>query len=156
MATTKQSVYTVVFTGGPCAGKTSALEFVMKSLQAMGYRVYTVPEIPTILMSNGPRYPGYNQGGSNEKLFVFETNLLNLQLSIENSFGGIAETEDAPTVIIHDRGLLDVKAYLPEEMWHSILSRNGWTEEKFLGRYNAVLHLVTAADGAEKFLHYGQ
>ena len=49
---------------------------------------------------------------------------------------------------------MDPAAYLPTEQWQGILKRNGFTEEDFLSRYDLVLHLVTAADGAEKFYVY--
>jgi len=136
-----------VFTGGPCGGKSSALEWVSKSLKEMGYVVYCVPEVPTILMSGGPRYPGLHP----IKLPIFEKHLLQLQIAMEEAFRGIAQTEEHPVVIVQDRGLLDIKAYLPEDMWKSILSANNWKEEDFFKRYDAIIHLVTAADGAEKF-----
>ena len=54
-------------------------------------------------------------------------------------------------MVVMDRGLLDIKAYLPEEQWSSILAAQNLDEQALLGRYDMVLHLVTAADGAEKF-----
>ena len=37
----------VVLTGGPCAGKTTALAKVVEHFSNLGYQVYTVPEVPT-------------------------------------------------------------------------------------------------------------
>ena len=38
------------------------------------------------------------------------------------------------------------------QAWKEMLDKNGWNEVELRdGRYNAVTHLVTAADGAETF-----
>ena len=39
--------------GGPCAGKTTALERVRKHLEESGFRVFTVPEVATLFFANG-------------------------------------------------------------------------------------------------------
>ena len=54
-----------------------------------------------------------------------------------------------PSVVIFDRGLLDIPAYLPREAWLELLETLGFTEEYFAGRYDIVLHLVTTAHGVE-------
>jgi hypothetical protein len=46
---------------------------------------------------------------------------------------------------------MDVSAYLPREYWLKVLKAMGETEESLAERYSACCHLVTAADGAEKF-----
>ena len=97
-------------------------------------------------MSGGARYPGIDSGAS---LIDFETELIKLQLQAENSFYGIAKSTGRPSVIFYDRGVLDVHAYLPKDKWDAILKRNDWTGEMFATRYDMILHLVTAADGAE-------
>ena len=48
-----------------------------------------------------------------------------------------------------DRGIMDIPAYLPRESWLEILQAQGLTESQLLERYDLVLHLVSAADGAE-------
>ncbi|KAH8081023.1 hypothetical protein JL720_8918 [Aureococcus anophagefferens] len=50
-----------------------------------------------------------------------------------------------------DRGLLDAAAYLPQDgaQWREILADIGVNEPYLLGRYDMVLHLRTAAAGAE-------
>jgi len=141
-------VYRVVFTGGPCGGKSSALEHVSKYLKENGYEVLCIPEVPTIVMSGGGKYPGESNPA---KLFHFETGILSLQLSFENSYAEIAKSFDKPVVIIHDRGIMDPKAYMANDTWTNILKQNKWSESDFLKRYDLVVHLVTAADGAEKF-----
>ena len=43
----------ICLTGGPCAGKTTALATLSLHLKQIGYRVLLVPEAATILMSGG-------------------------------------------------------------------------------------------------------
>jgi predicted ATPase len=45
----KGVVYKVVLTGGPCAGKTTSLSRLRIFFEGLGWKVYTVPEIPTLL-----------------------------------------------------------------------------------------------------------
>eukprot|EP00466_Bigelowiella_natans_P013182 jgi/Bigna1/133269/aug1.20_g7977 len=144
----KNYVYRVALTGGPCGGKSSSLKAFSKELSSRGFDVYRAPEVPTLLMNGGCSYPGIDGG---EKLFQFESHLMDLQLQTERSFVGIAQSTERPSVLVMDRGLLDIAAYIPRKEWKEILNRKGLTEEQLLGRYDMVLHLVTAADGAEKF-----
>jgi len=43
----------ICLTGGPCAGKTTALATLGLHLKQIGYRVLLVPEAATILMQGG-------------------------------------------------------------------------------------------------------
>jgi len=141
-------VYRICFTGGPCGGKTTALDKVREHLISKGMDVYCVPEVPTLLMNGGCKYPGIDNG---EKLLHFESHLIRLQHATEDAFMGIANSTGKPSVVVTDRGLLDVKAYLPALTWKQILEYNKWSEHGFLARYDMVIHLVTTANGAEKF-----
>jgi len=47
---------------------------------------------------------------------------------------------------------MDIAAYLPEKQWAELLAYAKYHEDHFMARYDMVVHLVTAADGAEK--HY--
>ncbi len=47
---------------------------------------------------------------------------------------------------------MDGKAYCSEEVWQAILDETGWNPIYLRDRrYDAVLHMVTAADGAERY-----
>ena len=63
----------------------------------------------------------------------------------------MAKTIDGPVVIICDRGALDISAYLSTEMWEKITGLCNVTTQQLRDRYDAVLHLVSAADGAEQY-----
>ena len=43
----------IVITGGPCAGKTTALSWIMNSFTERGYVVLFVPETATELINGG-------------------------------------------------------------------------------------------------------
>ena len=109
---------------------------------------YTIPECPTILILNGASYPGE---ANLERLLNFETQMLNLQIAMENSFISIAASYDRPSIVFCDRGACDISAYMPRKSWESVLAYGGYEEGQLLGRYDAVVHLTTAAEGAEKF-----
>lgn len=76
-------VYQVVLTGGPCAGKSSAIEYFAAKIREHGFDVYQVPEVPTLLLNGGCVYPGLDGG---ERLVAFETSLIELQLQMEQTF----------------------------------------------------------------------
>lgn len=137
----------IVLTGGPCAGKTTALVKIMEHYSSRGYKVFTIPEVPTIFLQAGMDYLTKNQ----RWFYEGEKATLTTQLSLEDAFSAMAETLDDPVLIVCDRGALDISTYLPPEMWAKITSLCHVTSEQLLARYDAVLHLVSAADGAEKY-----
>lgn len=49
-------IYKIVLTGGPCAGKTTAMARLSSFLRARNFRVYTVPEAATLLFGNGATF----------------------------------------------------------------------------------------------------
>mmetsp|Transcript_23655 Transcript_23655/g.75437 ORF Transcript_23655/g.75437 Transcript_23655/m.75437 type:complete len:324 (+) Transcript_23655:1-972(+) len=153
----RHRIFQVVLTGGPCAGKSSAMEFLAERLREMAFDVYLVPEVPTLLLNGGCVYPGLDGG---ERLVTFEASLIELQLQMEQTFYNVARSTGRPSVILYDRGLLDVAAYLPRALWNNVLNYNQWVRDGMLGvleRYDLILHLVTAANGAEKhFLQHGE
>jgi hypothetical protein len=46
---------------------------------------------------------------------------------------------------------MDIPAYLPRDKWLDILAASGLDEPSLLARYDLVLHLTSAANGAEAF-----
>ena len=46
---------------------------------------------------------------------------------------------------------MDISTYLTPDFWNRIISEAGYTDTQLRERYDAVLHLVSAADGAEQF-----
>ena len=117
-------VYTVVLTGGPCGGKTSSQSQLSATLADAGFDVYFAPEVPSILIRGGAAYPGLAPENS-ERLLVFEKGIIDLQLQVEESFLAVARSTGRPSVVVLDRGLLDIPAYLPRENWLQMLGKMG-------------------------------
>lgn len=75
-----------------------------------------------------------------------------MQLAKEDIFKEAAsKIKDKRTVIICDRGVLDSKAYMQKSTFYDLLKKLKTTEIELRDRYDAVIHLKTAADGAEEF-----
>ena len=76
---------------------------------------------------------------------------LEIQLALEDKFMKMAQACKAPAVIVCDRGTMDISAYMKPEVWEDITQAVGTSTPELRSRYDAVLHLVSAADGAEQF-----
>ena len=78
---------------------------------------------------------------------------MRLQVSLEDNFLEIAQmVTDKSVVLLIDRGLLDGSAYVDQETWDSLMDDMGTNPVRLRDdRYDGVLHMVTAADGAEEF-----
>ena len=137
-------IWEFVVTGGPCAGKTTALSILEQALTEKGFKVIVVPETATELITSGicPWELDTEQ---------FQSLLVERTIHKEKTTRKAAKYLKRDTVILYDRGLLDNKAYMPHETFLKILSKNRLSETYARDRYNAVFHLVTAADGAENF-----
>ena len=49
----EQIIRTIVITGGPCAGKTTAMGWIKEAFSQKGYTVLVIPETATELISGG-------------------------------------------------------------------------------------------------------
>lgn len=137
----------IVLTGGPCAGKTTALVRVIEHFNNLGFKVFCVPEVPTIYS-----LAGWNYLTPNHKLyFEGERAILTTQIALEDAFSRLAAVCQKPVLIVCDRGTLDISAYMAPEEWADITADAGVNAAMLRQRYDAVLHLVSAADGAEQY-----
>ena len=137
----------IVLTGGPCAGKTTALVKIVEYFSGMGYKVFTIPEVPTLFSIGGWNYLTPNR----QLYYQGERAILETQLALEDQFMALAEVCTKPVLIVCDRGALDISAYIKPEEWEEITQMAGSDSESLRKRYDAVLHLVSAADGAEQY-----
>ncbi|WP_350453810.1 AAA family ATPase [Slackia heliotrinireducens] len=136
----------VVITGGPCAGKSTAMSWVQNAFTQMGYVVLFVPETATELITGGVAPWTCDSNSSYQKC------QLRLQFEKEKVFEQAAETMDADKVlIVCDRGTMDNKAYMDDLEFAQALEHFGTNEVQLRDSYDAVFHLVTAAKGAEEF-----
>lgn len=75
-----------------------------------------------------------------------------MQIKLEDTFNDLAVNEGKKSVLLCDRGLMDGSAYVSQEQWDAVLDEMGWSPVQLRDkRYDLVLHLVTAADGAPDF-----
>jgi len=134
----------IVLTGGPCAGKTTALSYLQKKLSERGVSVVVVPEVPTMVINSGIDPTKLDP----EQYRRFEELLLRTQIRFENDvFGTVARIKNGKkTVMICDRGCMDMSAYMTEQVFERILSDNGFNRVSLRDRrYDAVFHLVSVA-----------
>ena len=135
----------IVLTGGPCAGKTTALTWIHNYFSKRGYTILFVPETATELISNGvaPWTCRTN--------YDYQTLQVKLQKYKEIIFEKAAKTmNNEKILIICDRGVLDNKAYMKDVEFTRILKKLETNEIKERDSYDAVFHLVTAAKGKEE------
>ena len=77
-------------------------------------------------------------------------------MNLEDNFAELAKNENIPSVILCDRGLMDGSAYVSEELWLAVLDEIGLSHMQLRDkRYDGVIHMVTAADGASTFYNKG-
>lgn len=141
-------VWRLVLTGGPCGGKTTAQITLATIFESMGWRVFRVPETATLLLGGGISFPLLND----EERLQFQQNLLKTMFQIEDTYFELAATQNRNCLVICDRGTMDCSAYLPKADWDFILEQNSLNEVDIRdNRYDQVVHLVSAAIGAEEF-----
>lgn len=136
----------IVITGGPCAGKSTAMSWIQNAFTQMGYKVLFVPETATELITGGvaPWTCGTNAD--------YQKCQLKLQIEKEKIFEQAARTMDAEKIlIVCDRGTLDNKAYMEKIEFAEAVRFIGSNEVELRDNYDAVFHLVSAAKGAEEF-----
>jgi len=148
-----KSITRIVLTGGPAAGKTTLISRILKEFKADdGWRVITIPETATDLIS------GYGIGPfegcmsmEDFQYFVIEDQLHKERIALK-----AAQTVPQEKIlVIYDRALLDDKAYISDEQFEITLRHFGLTEEQVMAGYDAVLHMVSCAKGAEYAYNYG-
>lgn len=141
-------IYVIVLTGGPCAGKTTAKAKIMERFSGLGFKVYFVPEVATLLLGGGLSF----ESATPSQVVAYQAEFIKTQKALEASFRKIAQTQGKKSLIICDRGQMDPKAYVSPELWSILLQTEHWHEVALRDQScHAVMHLVTAAAGAREF-----
>eukprot|EP00427_Karlodinium_veneficum_P005905 CAMPEP_0169154666 /NCGR_PEP_ID=MMETSP1015-20121227/52866_1 /TAXON_ID=342587 /ORGANISM="Karlodinium micrum, Strain CCMP2283" /LENGTH=222 /DNA_ID=CAMNT_0009224937 /DNA_START=37 /DNA_END=706 /DNA_ORIENTATION=- len=110
------------------------------------------PELVTLFCNSGASFDDLD---SEERLIQFQVEQLLMQLQMEDCFASLGHLSQKPVILLVDRGTLDGAAYVTEQQWQEVLKRTGLGEDNLLlDRYDAVIHLVSAADGAEKYYDF--
>lgn len=78
----------IVLTGGPCAGKTTALVKIIEHFSSLGFKVFTIPEVPTMFTQAGMDYLTKNK----DFFYEGEKATLEEQIGLENKFYRMAQT----------------------------------------------------------------
>ncbi|XP_055686751.1 TRPL translocation defect protein 14 isoform X2 [Lutzomyia longipalpis] len=149
----EKRVYMLVLTGGPCGGKTTGQARLSTFFENLGWKVFRVPEAASVLLSGGVKFSELTR----KEALKFQENLVKTMLQLENTYyelakGHIRKQNARGCLIICDRGVMDAGAYISKDDWERLLTENGWnTIEMRDNRYNQIIHMVSAANGAEEF-----
>ena len=142
-------VHKIVLTGGPCSGKSTALSQIVERF-SNDFIVYSLPEVATLTITSGVNIIPTNYKPEDHKHL---TKLIcKHQMNLESYFEKIARLQKKDVIIICDRGVMDNFAYCSKENKKYIITKSGWTYNYICNdRYDLIIHLVTAAIGAEKY-----
>lgn len=150
LAKASHPIIRICLTGGPCAGKTTAMQTLNTRLMERGFCVFIVPEAATMLMKGGAFIQTGKMTFSDQ--VKFQINIMKTQMALEDTFLEAALSANQKVVILCDRGVMDGMAYTDEHTWQALLDETGWSTIQLRDRrYEAVVHLVTAANGAAEF-----
>ena len=140
-------VFEVVLTGGPCAGKTTAMAILTQKLSDYGYKVLVCPETATLVINAG--IDVRVTSSSARRFFEIQRQVVRTQRALRQRFREFAALYEEPVVILFDRGEMDNAAYIDADLFTALLEEENLTLYDVRDSYNVVLHLVSAADGAE-------
>ena len=103
----EKQIRKICITGGPCAGKSTALSWIQAEYAKKGYAVIFVPESATELILAGISSITVNSD------IEFQSALLKNQLTKEKLFEEVArKMPNDKVLIVCDRGTMDGKAYI--------------------------------------------
>lgn len=136
----------IVITGGPCAGKSTAMSWIQKEFTKLGYRVIFINESATELINAGVNL------NSCSSTLEFQKAILDLQRKKEEIYYQAATKMNKDKILlICDRGTLDCKAYVSDLEFQNLLRLSNTNEIQLRDNYDAVFHLVSAAKGASEY-----
>lgn len=143
-----KKVYKLVLTGGPCGGKTTGQARLCTFFENLGWKVFRVPETATVLLSGGIKFSDLTA----DEAYKFQENLLRTMIQMENTFFELGKSCTRNCLIICDRGVMDASAFVSKEKWDRMMRTNNWNSVELRdNRYNQIVHMVSAANGAEAF-----
>lgn len=142
-------VYKIAITGGPCSGKSTSMKALVDKFSS-DFKVFTLPECATMIVKAGVTI--IPSEFTEDTHTVFTKGICQLQMDIEKFFEEEAKNQKKDVIIITDRGVIDNFAYCTETVKNRIYQETGWDQNfTCVDRYDLVVHLVTAANGAEEF-----
>lgn len=142
----EQKIVKIVLTGGPCAGKTTAMSWIQNNFEKQGYKVMFIPETATEFITGG-LVPW-----ELSTAYDFQKGILFNQMVKEDIYlEGAKKMGHDKILIVCDRGIMDNKAYMSDEEFKRLFEEYKVSKSKVMDRYDAVFHLVSAAKGAEQY-----
>ena len=127
----KKKITKIVITGGPCAGKTTAMSWIQNAFARMGYAVLFVDETATQLITGGAA-PWLSTSNRD-----YQWRLIELQQSKEKAFTEIAKTmKDEKILVVCDRAALDNRAYMTESDFQYVLRQLNTNEVALRDQYD--------------------
>lgn len=145
------SIHELVVTGGPGGGKTTGLSSIQSWFMNRGFRVFIVPEVATMFFSSGVQDIGKIAAENPELYINVQRRILGMQMAYRKEFLSLAKYFNGPSIIIYDRGPMDGAAYMPLEDFEKMMREENLTLHDVRDSFDGVIHLVTAADGAEEY-----
>lgn len=138
----------IVLTGGPCAGKTSAINIIKDYFNNRGYKVLSIDESATKIINSG-----ISPYGSNKiSMYEFQKHVFKMQLEEENKIDKyINENKNKDIIVLYDRCLLDNKSYVSEEDFNKLLLEFNVDIRSYINEFDLFIHLVTAAIGTDVY-----
>lgn len=145
-----EPVSMIVLTGGPCSGKSSSLAHLTEKLSDYGFMVFVVPETATLITNSGIDRRIMDKSN---QVIAYEEAIFDMQLAFEEIYKNTVTKvfPEKKKIILLDRGIMDIRAFIPEKDFKDILKRKKINEIVLRDRYTGIIHLVTAADGAMEF-----
>ncbi len=143
--------FIICLSGGPCGGKSSVQTILADVLENNGYKVYKLPEAATTLFNCNVSFNDLDE----DQQYHFQKQIIKFMISLEEPFIELCKSNSKKGIksaIITDRGIMDASAYIPRSSWLKMLNELGLNEvESRDSRYDVVVFLNSAADGAEQF-----
>lgn len=129
----------IVLTGGACGGKTESLKYIKEHFSKLGYEVYIVSEMATILILGG--ITPQKVGGKN-----FQELVIKMQIEMQETFEkAISLSNNNKNLIIFDRSPIDAMMFISKEEFDDIASKFDTTYEDILNSYSGIIHLEAVA-----------
>jgi hypothetical protein len=139
----KSPVFRVAVTGGPAAGKSTALPLVKRLIEAAGFHCMITTEVATRLLES---CGGYDPAWAGQPEHIeMQCAFLDAQIFEEEVMAQMAKLRHGPTILIFDRGAVDGIAFCSDEQWAAVLKHGRTSVPALLQRYDLVVDMQTVA-----------
>ena len=138
----------IVLTGGPCAGKTSAIKLIKDYFEKENIIVLFIDECDTKIINNGITPYGENK----IDMYDFQKHVFKMQLEEEEKIENyIKENKDKDIIVLYDRCLIDNRSYVSEKQYNKLLKEFNIDIKEYINKFDLFIHLVTAAVDTEYY-----